>query len=86
MSRVDLALEQLPRKFESSSKNRSIEEKKSVNVNTQTNITNLDFKELKQPLALIKQRSEMKTELQDVKDRIFQLQCDSKLKGRIVSN
>ena len=58
-------------------------EKKSVNeINTQTNITNLDLKEVKQPLALIKQRREMETELQDVKDRFFQLQCESKLKTK----
>jgi len=60
-----------------------VNEKKNVNEsNTQTDLTNLDLKELKQPLALIKQRRGVETELQDVKDRIFQLQCESKLKTK----
>merc|ERR1719427_977065 len=58
-----------------------MKEMKRVNeMNIQTDLTNLDLKELKQPLAVIQQRRETESELQDVKDRIFQLQCESKLK------
>ena len=58
-------------------------EKTSASVNdmsNQTDIKNFDLKELKQALALIKQKRAIENELQDVKDRICQLQFDLKLK------
>ena len=83
-SRLGLALiGKLQRKFEDSWKSRPLVEKTSASVNdmnNQTDIKNFDLKELKQALALIKQKRAIENELQDVKDRICQLQFDLKLK------